>query len=418
MIKKILLLKLMALCFTSSLFCDLREIGYLKNIHNLPSIMEEKGFLASETAIIFDIDGTLVVENEPLFNQELCREQSDHLQELADVLCKNKKDIWEDISYFREKEEDCIRFVEDTISETIQSLQTQNTTIFTCTRSVFGYPHDLRINFMKKNNVDFSKPYIGEHFDSIPFFNPQTFGIKCHDFEKIKFRGHSSAYETKKSVIIDEIVNTLKNTKQIKNIIFIDNFMDEVEDVCDNCKSVDNIISLYYIRVREDTKIDELVASYRIFEQKYLNSPYDFDDCKQKPAFAEVTLLNKEYSSSFISFGSKDPIVFDPNSLTKKPSDIPRFIDFGASSSSSEDKPVLWSPKAINPAVMKNPFSFMSHDFGWNVNPDEVPARPSSNPLLDLAENYLYDSEDDFISEEDSEEGVTDTEDSESEKSE
>jgi hypothetical protein len=397
MIKKILLLKLMALCLSSSLFCDLREIGYLKNIHNLPSIMEEKGFLPFETAIIFDIDGTLVVENEPLFNQELCREQSDHLKELAIILGMNEKEVWEDISHFKENEENSIRFVEDTVAETIQLLQIQNTTIFTCTRSVFGYPHDFRINFMKKNNVDFSKPYIGEHFDSIPFFNPQTFGIKCHDFEKIKFRGHSSAYETKKSVIIDEIVNTLKNTKQIKNIIFIDNFIDEVEDVCDNCKSVDNIISLYYIRVREDTKIDELVTSYKKFEQKHYQ-PIEYSNGQD----------------FFLPSSISDDIIKKYDDLENTRSIVPKFIDFGFSSK----RPIVHAPQAIKPVTNQNNFLLTLSNFGWKTNPEEVPIRPSSNPLLDLAENYLYDSEDDFISEEDSEEGVTDTEDSESEKSE
>jgi hypothetical protein len=387
MIKKILLLKLMALCFTSSLFCGLRDVAYLKNIHNLPSIMEENGFLPSETAIIFDIDGTLVVENEPLFNQELCREQSDHLKELASILSMNEKEVWEDISYFKEKEEDCIRFVEETISETIQSLQGQDTTIFTCTRSVFGYPHDHRISFMKKNNVDFSKSYLEEHFASVPFFNPQNFGINCHDFEKMKFRGHSSAYEAKKSETIDEIVNALKKTKQIKNIIFVDNFIDEVEDVCDNCQSVDNIISLYYIRVREDTKIDELVVSYKKFEQKHYQ-PAEYDK--------ELDVLLADNISDGI-IKSYDDIENTRSKSSKKPLIVPKFIDFGLSSKG----PILHAPQAINPSANQHSFLLTLSNFGWKVNPDEIPARPS----FDLGETYPYDSE----------ESVTDTEDSESE---
>ena len=76
------------------------------------------------------------------------------------------------------------------------------------------------------------------------------------------------------------------------------------------------------------------------------------------------------------------------------------------------------APKAIKPNVNQNSLLSTLLNFGWNVNPEEAPTRPSSNPLLDLAENYPYDSDDDFISEEDSEEDVTDTEDSESEESE
>lgn len=377
MIKKILLLKLVALCLTSSLFSGLREIGYLENMDNLPSMMAAKGFLPSETALVFDIDGTLVVESEPLFNQELCREQKDHMKKLATKLQMDAETIWHNILHFKEKEDDYIRFVEETIPTIIQNLYAQGTSIFTCTRSVFGYPRDHRLNFMKKNDVDFSSFYKQEHFSIVPFFNPQSFGYQCNEFEKALFRGHSSADQTSKSAIINEIVEALKEIKEIKNIVFVDNFFDEVEDVCDNCKGVENVLSVYYVRVREDTKIKTLVESYKKFEQKYFPSNVNTINAES---------ILKDYD--------------DIENLGSAPAYIPKCIDFGISSK----KPVLHAPQPLKSFVSHGPNSLLAlFDSTWKMNPDEVPVRPSSNSLLDMIENYTYGSDDEFYSEEDSE---------------
>ncbi|MDP3533611.1 MAG: DUF2608 domain-containing protein [Alphaproteobacteria bacterium] len=269
--------KAIFLLFFTTITLDLNAIPFkriieLKTINDIFSIIEhikinykknidEDAFEAQNTAFVFDIDGTITVEVKHILNQELVREQKDHAQIVADHFKIPISTFMTHIDRLWYKMNHEIQLVEKNTATFINNIQEKGYTAFTCTASEF-VQNDQRLQLMKKENIDFSKSFMGlfrgAHFDFFSQFPEHT--------------GHISARNSTKAQKIDVLIQEINDIREIirlpkiENLIFIDNYKGEVEKVRKNCKNVKNIISFHYTYVKNHTSLDEIIADY----QKYV----------------------------------------------------------------------------------------------------------------------------------------------------
>ncbi|MDP1975193.1 MAG: DUF2608 domain-containing protein, partial [Alphaproteobacteria bacterium] len=245
------------------------KINYKQNI-------DEDAFEAQNTAFVFDVDGTITVEVKHIFNQELVREQKDHAQIVADHFQIPINTFMTHIDCFWYKMHHEIQLVEKNTATFINNIQEKGYTAFTCTASEF-VRNDQRLQLMKKENIDFSKSFMGmfrgAHFDFFSQF-PQH-------------KGHTSARNSTKAQKIDTLIQEINDIREIirlpkiENLIFIDNYKGEAEKVRKNCKNVRNIISFHYTYVKDHTSLDEIIADYQKYVRGYFIVESDSDESEE-----------------------------------------------------------------------------------------------------------------------------------------
>lgn len=340
--------------FSFSITAQVRIKEQLKTIQDLHSIMAKYQFHPEETAVVFDIDGTIVVEEDPLFNQELFREQQDDCLRLANELKVKPSQVIFDIQYFIDKEGRKVKLVEEAFPSVFRRLHEQQYLSFTCTRSLIP-PEDFRLLHMAEQGIEFGLPYQNEEWHTIPFYDPYLFpdffpnADRC---SKFAFRGHSSAYLKHKSVSIDHIVEEIKKKRYIKNLVFIDNFKEEVNDVFKNSDSCQNVLALYYTHVKDNTNIDQLVERYNQLRAFY------FPD-------RQIPLQAESYSPSSLS---------RTRSLTLEEWDELRRTSIAPSP--EEDKTIIKNSRQLNVFVVPVLGSFKKPRFLFEEKQEnEIPER-------------------------------------------
>jgi hypothetical protein len=166
-------------------------------------IIDIDAFENQNTAIVWDIDGTITIEVEDVLNQELVREQKDHAEIIANQLAMPIKTFIEDVQYFWQNTNHEIQLVEKNTNVFINDIQDKGYTTFTCTASSF-VKNDQRLKLMQEENIDFSKSFLGVFRGVyLDFFTQDP-----------QHKGHTSARNATKSKTIDTLVSQINEIRQ------------------------------------------------------------------------------------------------------------------------------------------------------------------------------------------------------------
>lgn len=261
-------------------------------------IIDIDAFENQNTAIVWDIDGTITIEVEAVLNQELVREQRDHAKIIANQLSMTIETFIEDIQYFWRNTYHEIQLVEKNTNVLINDIQERGYTTFTCTSSSF-VKNDQRLKLMQEEGIDFSKNFMGVFSDVyFDFFSQDP-----------QYKGHTSARNSTKAKTIDHLIHQINEIREIKklpiikNLIFIDNYKNEAENVLKNCQEIKNIIAFHYTYVKNHTSLDEVIAGYNRYVNQFDVSEEDAEEEITNDFFVGQDKISRNFEELFQARG-------------------------------------------------------------------------------------------------------------------